>query len=635
MCKPISLLLIAALLVPLQPEAVGYGQSASGGAAQTKPPGGAQSERATGASAATAREKGRDQAQVGARAAEAERGLRRTQAVDILKGVVERAGEIPETGARVAVLSGALDMLWKHDETFARANFLKSAEALLGRFASEETKGQERVQIRAALGVLLRAFAKRDPQASGRLLDRFQKLLEDVLQDDSGPRLSPRERLALAQAGLESDPAQSAALAARVLEEGVPGSFAEYLNELERRDAAAAAALFRKALSILGGGAVYTPPHATVLSAYAFREAYMSVPVPSQSREDAAQLEFGMLSNPLSPPSKEVNPALAGAYLAAAAAFLNARAVALEQSGDLNGGHVGACYFLVKKLRGYANKLGLGGGPAWEVLDAKFLLLAERAKLSESALGILAASAQRIVADNSVFWFDGGASAFEQAEKTEDPAERDELLASGVRQLVDEGKYAEAGRRITDVRNEKFREQLTDYLHLRAATESIKKLDWDGFNDQVNRIADARLRSYLLLSAAQKAGDAKKKEVASGFLHAVMGQLTKLEDADARAGALVTTAGVLSAVDTPWAMQVLADGVKTINRAERYDGRAYAVTFEVPKYKLLLPLPNSDLGHCFEKAAKHDWLGTLAAAQAINSKLLQSQAYIGACRSVL
>jgi hypothetical protein len=81
-----------------------------------------------------------------------------------------------------------------------------------------------------------------------------------MYQGGAGSRLSPGERLALAEAGLESDAAQSAALAAKVLEAGVPGGFPAYLNELERRDAAAAASLFRTALSILAGGRVYTPP---------------------------------------------------------------------------------------------------------------------------------------------------------------------------------------------------------------------------------------------------------------------------------------------------------------------------------------------------------------------------------------
>ena len=72
-----------------------------------------------------------------------------------------------------------------------------------------------------------------------------------------------------------------------------------------------------------------------------------------------------------------------------------------------------------------------------------------------------------------------------------------------------------------------------------------------------------------------------------------------------------------------------------INRANQYDGSVYGVTVEVPKSRIWLPLPNSDLSHCFEQAAKRDWPGALVAAQSIESKALRSQAYIAVCRTVL
>jgi hypothetical protein len=72
-----------------------------------------------------------------------------------------------------------------------------------------------------------------------------------------------------------------------------------------------------------------------------------------------------------------------------------------------------------------------------------------------------------------------------------------------------------------------------------------------------------------------------------------------------------------------------------INRAGRYRGGVYGVTLEAQKYKLWFPLPDSDLSHCFEQAAKQDWQGSLAAAQGIDSKELKSRAYIAACRGVL
>ena len=297
--------------------------------------------------------------------------------------------------------------------------------------------------------------------------------------------------------------------------------------------------------------------------------------------------------------------------------------------------HVGLCYFLVKKLRGYAERLGMGQPQAWMVLDAKYTVIAERAKLGESALSGLAATAQRLVTENTVFQFDSGSSAFAAAEKTGDPVERAELLATGVRQLIEEGKFAEAGQRLAAVRDEKTRNQLNEYLYFRTSEASLKKLDWYGFNAQVNRVSDARLRTYLLLSAARAASNARKKEVSSEFLLAGIASTAKIEAPDAKAAALVTTAAIIYAADAPWGAQVLAEGVNAINRADRYDGDLYGVIIEAPKYKLWLPLPDSDLAHCFEQAAKLDWQGSLAAAQGINSKDLQSRAYIAACRSIL
>ena len=424
-------------------------------------------------------------------------------------------------------------------------------------------------------------------------------------------------------------------LAAKALEAGVPGSFPSYLNELEQRDAAAAASLFRVALSILASGRVYTPIHVTVLSTYVFREPQMSVPMARGGR-DGLPLEFGTFASPLSPPSRELNRPLVAAYLAASSAFLNAEAIGLEQRNDPDAIHVALSFFLVKKLRGYADKLGLESAQNWTLLDAKYSLLAERARLSDALLHGLTTVAHRIVAENTVFRFDAGENAFDNAEKARDPAERAELLATGIRQQIDDGKYSEAVQKIADLQDNYFRDQLNTYLSFRIAEASLKKLDWYSFNSQVNRVSDIRLRTYLVLSAARAASDAGKKKVSSEFLLTALASFPKIEDADARAAALVTTAEILyGAADASWAAQVLTEGVNAINRANKYDGGLYGVTLEAPKAKVWLTLPESDLKHSFEKAAQHDWPGTLAAAHSIESKALRFQAYIAACRNLL
>ena len=361
----------------------------------------------------------------------------------------------------------------------------------------------------------------------------------------------------------------------------------------------------------------------------------MSVPMATGGR-NGAPLEFGMFASPLSPPSRDLKRALVEAYLAAAGSYLNTEVIGLEQQADPDAGHVGLCIFLAKKLRGYADRLGLDRGQNWGVLDTKFAILAARAKLSNSALSGLATVAQRIVTENTVFRFDGGETAFAAAEKASDPTKRAQLMATGIRQQIDDGKYAEAVQRIDDVRDEQFREQLNIYLSFRMAEASLKKLDWHSFNAQVNRLSDVQLRAYLVLTAALMASEASDKERFSEFLVAAMSLFAKFEDADAQAAALVTAAGILYvAADPSWGEQVLSDGVKAINRADQYEGGVYSVTLEAPQYKVLLPIPKSDLSHCFEQAAKRDWPASIAAAQGIESKALKSQAYIAACRTVL
>lgn len=584
------------------------------------------------ASAAAAQVKVRDKGAADTALRNAEVAQRRVQAVDILKGVVESAGDIQELRTRVAVLTGALDLLWKHDEVYVRANFNKAVAALSERFAADTTQKQERSEIRAAIGVVLTAFARHDPQAAARLQDKFQKLLEDVWK---GYTLSLNERLSLAQGSLDFDAAQSAALATKVLETGVPGSLPSYLNELEQRNPAAAASLFRVALPILAGGRVYNPVHVTMLSTYVFRERQMSVPM-IRGGDEGVPLEFGMFASPLSPPSRELNRELVAAYLAASGSYLNGEAIGLEQRRDLDPIHVALTWFLVKKLGGYAEKLGLDGGQNWLALDAKYTVVAERMKMSDQVLNGLASVAHRIVTENSAFWFDSGESAFAAAEKAKDPAERAELMANGVLQRIDDGKYAEAAQKIAVLSDEKISEQLNNYLSCRMAEAAAKKLDWDSFNAQVNRVSDPRLRTYLLLSAALAASSAGKKKTSSEFLLTAMASFPKIDDLDARAGAFITTAGIMfDTADASWSAQVLTDGVNAINHAGGYVGGVYSAMLEVSKTKVRLSLSKFDLSHCFEQAAKRDWTGALAAAQSIESKPLRSQAYIAACRNVL
>ena len=568
-----------------------------------------------------------------AREAEKALALRKAQAVALLRGAVEGAGEIKKVAARAGVVADALDLLWKHDEVYARANFLKAADHALGLFASEES-GQ-RAEARIAVNTILKALARHDPLASERLMGRYLKLAEDAAAPGAGGSApSLYERLSLAESSLDLDAAQSAALAARVLEAGVPGSFPEYLYELERRDPGRAAPLLRTSLARVAGAGAYTPTQVTLLSTYAFREPRVLIPV-NPGRALEAPPAFGMYTSPLEPPPGALNPALAREFLSAAGLYLSARAAALEQPAQLEWPYVGFCYFLVKKLRGYADKLDLNRDHAWQALEAKYELLAERARLDASTLASLSGLARRVVDDNNVFQFDGGASSFEWAEKTRDPAIKTELLVSGIRQLIDAQRFAEAEQRLDDIREERVREGLADYLHFRAADAALRRSDWDAAAARAARLGDERARAYLLLEAARLSLKAGRKDAALDHLRALMSILMKIEDVDAKARLLVAAAGMIYEADPAWGAEVLAEAVKAINRADGYDGRAYGVSFDLPNLAYWFPLADSDLARCFERAARADWAEAVGAARRINSIELQAAAQVAAARAVL
>jgi hypothetical protein len=628
----ISFALFVSLLATAQSRAgvSVYAQGSPPSVTQAKPQAPAKGER-RGASPPARENK------AGAEEAEREAAGRRKQAVEILKGVVERAGELENVEARASVASDALDLLWKHDETYARANFLKAFDALAGQPSSESDGAKSRAEVKAAVNLLLKALARHDPPSAAKLMERYRRLAEAASQGDDDAKVSQRDRLALARSSLDADPAQSAALASKIIESGLPNSLPEYLYDLERHDRAVADSLYREAIAALARGA-YDTTQATVLSTSVFRERQPLYPIVDAESRGEGPTVFGMMLVNISvpPPGAEVNQSLARAYLAAAGLFLNAQAVALEQGGEsADAARVGYCYFLAKKLRTYADRLGLNDDHSWDALDAKFEILARRAKLADDTLVGLARFAQRIATENNAIEFGDGSTDFANAEKTQDPARRAELLASGTYELIAAGRFAEARQKIADIRDRKARERLTDYLHFREAEAAIKKLDWDAVTDQISRVGDEQLRSYLWLEAARVSSGGKRRDVSLQYLRAVMSAIQKIDDPEERARVLTAAAGTLYAVDPQWGAQALADAVKAINSATDYRGGGYGVMIDSPKYKLWFPLADSDLGHCFERAAKRDWANALAAAQGINSKELRSKAYVAACRAVL
>jgi hypothetical protein len=561
-----------------------------------------------------------------------ERENTKAQAISVLHEVIDRSDRINDWEIQATLISNAFDLLWKHEELYASSNLQRALDRFFLEYSSRTNTTQQRNQIVSGIKTLTSCLAKHDPEGAAKALDRFGKLTEELSQ--TSENLSPRDRLAVAQSSLDVNARQSAMLAARLLSAGVPGSFPDYLYQLEIRDEEAATDLYRTALSQLAGNPIYTPNHATILSAYAFREKLLVLEIRSNDKA-TTHIEFGSLTNNLSPPPKALNLELARAYLSVAYGFLAQRLFVLQPKTELDQEYLVQCYFLAKKLSAYAGYLNLNEGGRWEQLGRNYELLGLRGGLTNDELGSLARLAERLVAEGSIFQFDDGASAFEKAKTSKNREEKTALLVRGIHELLEAGKFAEAEQKIGDIEDDAVLSRVMDYFHFRIARAAIRKRKWQDMTNHTHKIVDQQLATYLFLEAAEAAFKSGKKDLASEYLQSAMSMVSRIDDQPSKAKALVALSGLLVSVEPAWSNQSLLDAARAMNQADSYDGANYSVTIELPKLRLFLPLNDSDLNTSFERSAKTDWPGTISAASTISRSEIRAMAQIAACRSVL
>lgn len=561
-----------------------------------------------------------------------ERENAKAQAISVLHEVIDRSDRINDREIQATLISNALDLLWKHEELYARSNLQRALDRFFLEYSSRTSTAKQRSQIVSGIKILTSCLAKHDPESAGKALDRFGKLAEELSQ--TSEKLSPRDRLAVAQSSLDVNARQSAMLAARLLSAGVPSTFPDYLYQLEARDEEVASNLYGTALSQLAGNPIYTPNHATILSAYAFREKLLVVQIRSNNRE-TPHIEFGSLTNNLSPSPKPLNLELARAYLTVAYGFLEQRLIVLQPKTELDQEYLIQCYFLARKLSAYAVRLNLNEGGRWEQLGRNYELLSQRAGLTNDELGGLARLAERLVAEGSIFQFDDGASDFEKAKTSRNREEKTALLVRGIHELLEAGKFAEAEQRIGDIEDDAVSSRMMDYFHFRIARAAIRKRKWQDVTNHAHKIGDQQLATFLFLEGTEAAFKNGKKDVAFDYLQSAVSAASRIDDKPSKAKALVAIGGLLVSVDPEWSSQSLLDAARAINQADSYDGTDYSVTIELPKLSLGLPLHDSGISTCFERSARTDWPGTISAASTISKSEIRAMAQIAACRSVL
>ncbi|HBB95507.1 MAG TPA: hypothetical protein DC054_08955 [Blastocatellia bacterium] len=555
------------------------------------------------------------------------------QAVLVIHRIIDRAQEISDVEVRTSVISNALALLWNYDEQYAVSSFQQNIDRLLEKYSADDATPAERLKLAAAIRQLVTAVAPRNQAQADQALERYKKTTGEGAGDEKRG-LSPKERLSIAQANLDFDVKQSAALAEAILRLGVPSMFPDYLSQLEDRNPDLSNSLYRVGLSQLISNPIYSPVHATILSAYVFREKLLLIEIRTNSAASPAP-QFGSLTTNLNPEQLTVDRELAAEYLTAAEAFLRQRLVALHGQTTLNPEYVVQCYSLAVKLNAYASRLSLARDDRWRQLSVQFDLLAHRAGVTSEDLSNIALLAERLATEETFFKSDDGASSFERAKASKEDAERTELLVRGIHELVEAQKYSEAERKLVEIKDEEIKVKVTDYLNFRAGKVAVSKRKWIDLSTYLARIADARFRTYLLLEGMDAAFKSKKKDLASKYLQNLADLISTIDNKSDKAKALVAMSGVLSSNESEESSQAVLDAIRAINQADDYDGGDYSVTVDLPKLSLSFRLKNSNIATSLQNFSKIDWDRSINATNTINRVEIRAMAQIAACRAVL
>lgn len=562
---------------------------------------------------------------------EALKAIYKEQAVQVLRDVLNSSSLIEDIGQRSILVARAAELLWPHDRELASSSISRTLDYLLDQYKEPAVKNSSEKlgRLNAAISRLVKTLARRDAVLAAAEQQRVTKTKQEALKDTSADP-SAKERMSLAQESLGSDTARSVELAGRVLQNGVPMGFPQYLYDLEQIDASGANALFNLALTRLASAQVYSATDAIQLSAYAFAERMMLLPMPDMD-EESHKLQFGVFTRSLSSPKFSVKPSLANAYLSAGYTYVNNQL----QPGSLRGAdpvHLVQSLFLATKLSTYSSRLGLNQGAAWQQLKFDLEVRCRNAGVDDATLQNINGYAMRLASADDVFQF-GDDSLFEHAKDIKDQRRRNQVLVRGIWNLIQKKHFQEAESKINNVDDQGIREKLVDLLEYYAAKGDLKKLDLIGFTPRLTRITDPRIRLLLFLESAKAAVE---RNIANQFLLDARSLIPKISSKTDRAKGLISVASFSAATDPQLSQEVLSEIVKAINAADDFDGGDFQVEVAIMSdFRVMLSIPDSNLDTCLKRAAKIDWRNTLSLTEDLNSKGLRSLARISTCAAVL
>jgi hypothetical protein len=521
--------------------------------------------------------------------AEAEITAAQQRGLSLLREAAQEAAAFDNKRYAARVLAQAADLLWKHDQVGARELFEKGFDTAVNHYRDTKDDNLERLSAGTSLNrpdirlEVMRMAGRHDAELGKRLTDRYvtekkREVEERLAQEQNsnsnaastqrgvermfGPQdPAANDLLGAARTLAESDPKTAFQLVQRAFANSVPSGAPSYLPQMAARDRKATDEIYLAALARLTN---HPQPHAgelLLLSAYPFGENRVWV----TTGEGTNSYGFGV------PSGYNPDAQVIGRFLATAASVLT-KAVQLNPGQyPEHVARVGTALFAARVLEPKVAQYQPGLQEEWGMLTSRLMALAADATRSgiDQALSEIARDKNEKLPSGAPQ--DRTKELTDRAEKSTNPAERDDLYMHAAMQAERQGDFERALSLADKISDLAYRRTVRAWINFDAANKAIGEKRFDEARRLALEVDATDQRAYLFFQIAGAALKEKDRVRAVELLEEAARYALVADRTPDQARALLGIANLYATLDQTRGFELATEAVKTINKLGHYD----------------------------------------------------------------
>jgi len=578
--------------------------------------------------------------------AEAQFSALRQRALGLILQSAADADALGDRGAAARIKAAAADAAWEQEPEQARKLFRNAFEEALAH--QREGKGGRREQLTPEISIappdlrleIIRASSRRDAELGSQLMEQYMEEKRREMEERRGGASGPvdaafgkvdaaaDELLTISESLLAVDRKAAIALARRAFASGVPQSAGYFFMLLAARDRDAADQMYRLALERLLRDEAPVPGQLLLLSAYPFGEGQVWVGGGDGLNSYRLEVPTGFV----------VDERLARQFIEAAFAVLTRVAEA-----DLSGfpdaeARRGSAIFAVRLLEAKVARFSPALLPQWRVLAGKLGSAGHRLRELDRAFEKIAEARESDLTPEAG---ERIKKLLEWAEKTSNPAERDDLYKKAAFEADRVGEGERALSIADKIGDAEYRRDVRSTLKFGAAMRAVREKRFEEARRLALEVESTEEQAYLFFEIARAALGEKDRGRVIQLLAEAERRAAAVPDAAGRLRVLLGLTYLYASFDPPRGFELATEAVRAANQTPAYGpeqarlvrasggrrGRGAGVAVaEVEEFKP---------GKMLAVLARTDFDRALQLAQSLESKPLRLAAVISLCAAVL